>query len=300
VVARGWGIPAVVGAADLEVGDGWLRVGDRTLDAGAIITIDGSSGEVFEGAIAGTSEPLPEARTLLAWAQELGIRVPDPNVAARPDMPAAAATTARRVTPDQCLRVVGTKGFALLPGLAEALLSDPDTVRPIVDQLALDGLLATTAGAYRLSEAGTARAAALLDADRAAWGTDAAAEALDAFIPLDHRMKDTVTAWQLRDPEAQVLNDHSDADYDRGVLDRLASLHADASAWLARIETRCARLTDYGARLTRAFEAARAGDQRYVASPRVDSYHGIWFELHEDLIQLAGRTRAEEVDAGRA
>jgi pyruvate,orthophosphate dikinase len=32
----------------------------------------------------------------------------------------------------------------------------------------------------------------------------------------------------------------------------------------------------------------------------VDSYHGIWFELHEDLIQLAGRTRAAEVEAGRA
>jgi len=42
------------------------------------------------------------------------------------------------------------------------------------------------------------------------------------------------------------------------------------------------------------------GDGRYVASPRVDSYHGIWFELHEDLIQLAGRTRADEVAAGRA
>ena len=39
---------------------------------------------------------------------------------------------------------------------------------------------------------------------------------------------------------------------------------------------------------------------RWMASPRVDSYHGIWFELHEDLIQLAGRTRAEEAQAGRA
>jgi pyruvate,orthophosphate dikinase len=37
-----------------------------------------------------------------------------------------------------------------------------------------------------------------------------------------------------------------------------------------------------------------------VASPRVDSYHSIWFELHEDLILLSGRTRAEEVAAGRA
>jgi hypothetical protein len=39
---------------------------------------------------------------------------------------------------------------------------------------------------------------------------------------------------------------------------------------------------------------------RFVASPRVDSYHGVWFELHEDLIRLAGRRRSDEGSAGRA
>ena len=100
-----------------------------------------------------------------------------------------------------------------------------------------------------------------------------------------------MTAWQLRDDaDGQVLNDHADADYDAAVLDRLAAVHDDTIAWLGPLEAGCARLADYGARLGRAFEQARAGDQRYVASPRVDSYHGIWFELHEDLIQL-GRPR---------
>ena len=74
----------------------------------------------------------------------------------------------------------------------------------------------------------------------------------------------------------------------------------DAVAWLEPNEPKLPRLSDYRARLTRALEAARAGDGRYVASPRVDSYHGAWFELHEDLIQLAGRTREDEVAAGRA
>jgi pyruvate,orthophosphate dikinase len=164
----------------------------------------------------------------------------------------------------------------------------------------IDGLAATVAGAYRLTDAGTARAGELLAADRAAWGESAASAALDAFLELDHRMKDTVTAWQLRDAEAQVLNDHSDPEYDRAVLDRLGALHMDAIAWLSGIEPGLRRLGAYGARLTRAAEAATAGDGRFVASPRVDSYHGIWFELHEDLIQLAGRTRAAEVEAGRA
>ena len=55
VVARGWGIPAVVGAAGIEVRAGQVVVGGRTLDDGDVITIDGESGEVFAGAIAGTT-----------------------------------------------------------------------------------------------------------------------------------------------------------------------------------------------------------------------------------------------------
>jgi hypothetical protein len=116
-------------------------------------------------------------------------------------------------------------------------------------------------------------------------------------------MKDTVTAWQLRPAEGggeAAVNDHSDPDYDRAVLERLVGLHEDAVAWLAPLETACRRLAGYRERLSRAIDKAVGGDQRYVASPRVDSYHGIWFELHEDLIQLAGRTREEETAAGRA
>ena len=110
-------------------------------------------------------------------------------------------------------------------------------------------------------------------------------------------MKEVVTAWQMRDGG---VNDHADADYDAGVLEQLTAIHAEATAWLAPTEAALPRLGDYGARLGRALDAARSGDGRFVASPRVDSYHGIWFELHEDLIQLAGRTREEETAAGRA
>ncbi len=171
-------------------------------------------------------------------------------------------------------------------------------MRPVVDQLALDGLVATTAGAYKLTDAGTTRVASLVAAERSAWGEGAAAAALDAFLDLDHLTKATVTAWQLRDDGS--VNDHADAPYDAAVLDRLAALHDDAMTWLAPIESGCPRLADYRVRLGHAVEAARGGDGRYVASPRVDSYHGIWFELHEDLIQLAGRTREAESAAGRA
>jgi pyruvate,orthophosphate dikinase len=298
VVARGWGIPAVVGAAGIYVHDDRVVVGERVLLAGDVITIDGSSGEVFEGRIQGTTEVVPEARTLLAWAQELGIPVGEEAVAADPSkLPAAG----RKVTPDDCLRAIGIKGFAPAQGVADVVLSVPENVQPILDQLAIDGLVATVAGAYRLTDAGATRAGVLLATEQAAWGVERAVAALDDFLALDRRMKDTVTAWQLRDDrEGQVLNDHADAAYDQKVLDRLTGLHADATVWLTPLETEVPRLAGYRARLDQALEAAVAGDQRYVASPRVDSCHSIWFELHEDLILLAGRRREDEVAAGRA
>jgi pyruvate,orthophosphate dikinase len=293
VVARGWGIPAVVGATSLEVRDGEVVVGERALRAGDVITIDGSSGEVFEGAVAGPTEMAPEVATLGAWAEELGIGVFE-------EAPTRAGETlaTREVGSDSCLRAIAVKGFAPLDGLADALLSTPNVVRPIADQLVDVGLAATTAGAYKLTDSGKARATEMLEAERDAWGADQASAALDAFLDLDQRMKDTVTAWQMRGTE--TVNDHSDPDHDRSVLDRLAALHDDALAWLTPLESGCPRLAGYRLRLVRALHQALSGEKRFVASPRVDSYHSVWFELHEDLIQLAGRTRQDEVNAGRA
>ena len=75
VVARGWGIPAVVGATDVQPADDHAMVGGRRLAAGDVITIDGSTGNVYLGELAGRWEVAPEAATLLGWASELGIDV---------------------------------------------------------------------------------------------------------------------------------------------------------------------------------------------------------------------------------
>ena len=298
VVARGWGIPAVVGASAVEIGPAGISSGDvrldgRVLRVGDVITIDGGTGEVFEGAVAGSTVIAPEAETLLGWAREAGIDVEGVPADAASPTPGPGSVDADRV-----LRVIAIKGFALPDATADAALGTPDEAQPVIEALVADGLVESSAGAFKLTDAGRARSDASVAAERAAWGAEAATDALDAFLDIDHRVKDVVTAWQLRD--GQTVNDHADADYDAGVLARLAAVHADALAWLAPLEPRLPRLGDYGARLDRALEGVQRGDGRFVASPRVDSYHGVWFELHEDLIQLAGRTREEESAAGRA
>jgi pyruvate,orthophosphate dikinase len=327
VVARGWGIPAVVGAEAVSVRADGIGVAGTDLPSGEVLTIDGSTGEVFRGTVAAVTEVVPAARILLDWARELGIPVLGEGAAAEASAGEAGSRAVEVAAPkgergadpasterpadaevsspiaEGSLHVLGVKGFATLDGIAEALGTIPDVADEVLDGLIDQGLVAAPGGMYRLSDAGKKRHAELLDREREAAGSDSAGTLLDGFLVLDKRMKETVTAWQLREAGTgapPVVNDHSDLEYDRGILDRLAGLATDADAWLGASEAVVPRLAAYRRRLARAARNAAAGDQRYVASPRVDSFHSAWFELHEDLILLAGRTRADEEAAGRA
>ena len=80
VVARGWGIPAVVGAEAIHIGDGHFTVGDVRVEEGDTISIDGSTGEVVLGAVPLEVPELSEDfQTIMAWADrirrgKLGVR----------------------------------------------------------------------------------------------------------------------------------------------------------------------------------------------------------------------------------
>ena len=315
VVARGWGIPAVVGATAVRVGDVAVTIGERILAPGDVITIDGATGEIFAGVAAGAAEVAPEAATLLGWARQLGIEIGPPEVAAGATgetegtapaptgeaAPAPAQPAAPALTPDDAVRVLAIKGYATAEGMATALGCPGDEAAELLARLVADGLAEMAAGSYRLTPDGKLVGRERIACDSEAWGLARAEAALDSFLELDGRMKDIATAWQMREVNGeQTFNDHSDAAYDGDVLARLDALHAEVSAWLPPLVARLPRLAAYRDRLERAAAAARAGDARYLASPRVDSYHSIWFELHQDLILLAGRKRADEVAAGRA
>jgi pyruvate,orthophosphate dikinase len=73
VVARGMGKPCITGCESCQIDPykGTLTVGGKTLGKGAIISLDGSTGEVFEGEIPTMQPPLaPELEILLNWADE--------------------------------------------------------------------------------------------------------------------------------------------------------------------------------------------------------------------------------------
>jgi pyruvate,orthophosphate dikinase len=93
VVARGWGIPAVVGAAALEVLDGVFRVGTREVAEGSEISVSGTEGIVVLGRV---PTQVPEASahldTLLGWADA----VREGRVAVRANADTAADAAAAR------------------------------------------------------------------------------------------------------------------------------------------------------------------------------------------------------------
>ncbi len=74
VIARGWGIPAVVGVEGLTVDAdaGVARLGDVELRDGDEITVDGAAGTVMLGGAEVGAVAIPdELYTLLGWADEL-------------------------------------------------------------------------------------------------------------------------------------------------------------------------------------------------------------------------------------
>jgi pyruvate,orthophosphate dikinase len=127
----------------------------------------------------------------------------------------------------------------------------------------------------------------------------ARAEALHAtFLPVNARFKQLAFDWQMRDP--QTFNDHQDAAYDAAVLARLETLHAEITPVAAQAAALVPRLQPYAQRFDAAIARIRSGEHRFLMSPVLDSYHTVWFEFHEELIGMTGRTRAHEAAAGRA
>jgi pyruvate,orthophosphate dikinase len=72
VVARGWGIPAVVGAESVKISGRSFTAGGVIVNEGDVISLDGSTGQVVLGEVElSSSDAPPELETLLGWADTI-------------------------------------------------------------------------------------------------------------------------------------------------------------------------------------------------------------------------------------
>jgi hypothetical protein len=168
----------------------------------------------------------------------------------------------------------------------------------LVEHLGLRGLMKQGPAGARLTPAGKERLAELLAQERFALDTEAVRRLYEEFDSHNSALKEIVGSWQLR-PDGTV-NDHTDSGYDADVISRLAAAHVDAAPLLSRLGGAVPRLAGYAARLASAIGKAQLGEHRWVANPMADSYHQVWFELHQDLLVILELDRVAEAAEGRA
>jgi hypothetical protein len=74
------------------------------------------------------------------------------------------------------------------------------------------------------------------------------------------------------------------------VLDRLTDFDQRAGVVCAALSPPLPRFRCYRVRLTGALTHVRSGALEYVTDS-VESYHAVWFQLHEDLLATLGIPR---------
>jgi pyruvate,orthophosphate dikinase len=188
------------------------------------------------------------------------------------------------------LQVLCIKGRARPDVLAAAVDAD---VAAVIEQCEREGLVENTKLGYRVTDSGRARADERYARERQEAGP-VLEDVYEIFVPINDQVKQIVTDWQLREVDgSMILNDHQDPAYDASVIARLRDLDGEVETALVQLSSALPRFDGYTRRLQRALDAISAGDQTMVAAPIKDSYHTVWFELHEELLLLTGRERVE-------
>ena len=195
------------------------------------------------------------------------------------------------------LHALRLKGFADTPVVAAHAGISEDDAAGILAKLAKEGLAARRDGritGWSLTAQGRTAQADLATAESVGCRDEIEAAYRD-FLALNTEMLSVCTAWQMRTVGGEpVLNDHADAAYDEHVVDRLRAVDDKVQPVCARLAQCLTRFEPYGGRLHTALEKVEAGDTDWFTKPVIDSYHTVWFELHEDLLCTLGIERSKE------
>jgi DNA-binding MarR family transcriptional regulator len=203
------------------------------------------------------------------------------------------------VTELAVLQAVRLKGRTRPADLAATLGRDPDEITGIVERLTAAGLL-VDGSTLRISPSGRARLDTLLAEERQGVDSAAMTAAYDEFRSVNVDFKSLVTDWQLKGGPQGTPNAHDDREYDAAVLARLDGVHERVLPILEAAATQVPRLGAYSTKLVAALDKVKAGDTAWLTRPLIDSYHTVWFELHEELIGAVGTTREEAARSGDA
>lgn len=201
------------------------------------------------------------------------------------------------------LLAVRMRGTAATDALQETLATMTiavDDLATLLGRLELAGLLELRDGPtprWRLTADGRAEGERLCAAELDRLDVRAAVtSAYEQFVTQNGPLLRACTAWQLVDPNPSslVVNDHTDPAHDEAVIARLRAVHEAVLPACGQLAASLPRLASYGPRFTAAMCRIDDGDVDAFDKPGTDSYHAIWFELHENLLATLGRDRSTE------
>lgn len=130
-----------------------------------------------------------------------------------------------------------------------------------------------------LSPAG--RVAAEVEFRRTGEDEETVRAAYDKFLPRNTEVIKVCHDWQAHPGEWAVI-------------DRLGAIDDKAGPIVRRLGTRVEEFGGYRVRLRHARTQVEEGERDWFTSPRIDSYHTVWMELHEHLLLALGLDRADE------
>ena len=179
--------------------------------------------------------------------------------------------------------------------VARIVGQSPDEITKALEAAVASGDAMGAKGKYMVTPQGRQRLDAAYPEEFADLrANEAFVSAWERFERVNRDLKQLMTEWQTKAVGGeQVPNDHDDPDYDAGIIDRLGELHERADPILRQLAGGADRLDLYRQRLEAAYDRALGGETDHVSGVRVDSYHNVWFELHEDLLRMLGREREE-------
>lgn len=100
----------------------------------------------------------------------------------------------------------------------------------------------------------------------------------EGFEVLNVRFIGMVTEWQKTEGDERV---------ERRLLQAAGKLAKDIGQLVPQIP----RYTAYVRRFEHSMDRVDQGQREFVCKPTLDSVHNIWFEFHEDILAVLGRSR---------
>ncbi len=185
------------------------------------------------------------------------------------------------------------KKFGSAAAVADALSGAESEVQAWLDQAVREGLAMAAKGAFMLTPKGQQALAADYPTQFVTLRNNTAFVAgYGKFEIINNELKQLITDWQTMMVAGETVpNDHSNAEHDEKIIAQLGDLHERAEPMLVALTTALPRLLRYSARLSAALDKAENGEINFVSGAKIDSYHTVWFELHEDLLRILDRKR---------